>query len=744
MVVNDKRALAHIEKVTNIRPIPNADRIEQVSVLGWNLVTKKGEFADGDLCVYIEIDSRVPSDMECFKFLEDRNYKVKTIKLRKVISQGLALPISILPEGNYGIGQDVTDILKITKIQEDYDPAPISLEMKLKAHHKKLTQNRIFKKLMKYGWFRKFAFSVLIPKKKKNGWPSWVKKTDEERCLVGDTKIDTDLGLIRISDIVNKNIKCSVKSYNENTDKIEYKPIVDTQKIKKNNEILYKIGYINKGCTNRLNHVVCTSDHKFYNGKSYVRADELNIGDSIYTNEYVYDKNIYKYIYGMILGDACVRFENRKTKSGKYQDSFRICFCHGEKQLEYIKFKKNIFGSENHRLIEGKSGYSENKIYSFATDIDYGIVEDLNRMGCIQNRKFIITKEFCDNLTPESLAIWYMDDGSISHKSDSCSPSIRIATNSFSENEVKLLVDCLNNKFGIDCNIRKSKKYFDIYITVMGTKKFLDLITKFIHPSMRYKTLEEFEDIEFAIKNTQFFKSDKLIKREVLSVEKISSNAKYVYDITVDENHNFFANNILTNNCQNMPWILENKSKFIATEKLDGTSSTYTLVKKPFGKYDFIVCSRNVVQDTPSKKCFYDDNVYWEMAKKYSIESVLRYLIEDNDWITLQGETIGESIQKNKYNITGRDFYAFNLITSGAGRIDSVTARDTLKEYGIKFVPILSEEYILPDTVDELMSQVKGESKLYPTLREGIVFRNYEQGISFKCVSNDFLIKWGL
>ena len=113
MVVNDKRALAHIEKVTNIRPIPNADRIEQVSVLGWNLVTKKGEFADGDLCVYIEIDSRVPSDMECFKFLEDRNYKVKTIKLRKVISQGLALPISILPEGNYGIGQDVTDILKI-------------------------------------------------------------------------------------------------------------------------------------------------------------------------------------------------------------------------------------------------------------------------------------------------------------------------------------------------------------------------------------------------------------------------------------------------------------------------------------------------------------------------------------------------------------------------------------------------------------------------------------------------------
>ena len=62
------RKLAHIETVHNIRPIPGADRIEQVNVLGWNVITKKGEFKEGDLCIYVEIDSKMPADDERFDF----------------------------------------------------------------------------------------------------------------------------------------------------------------------------------------------------------------------------------------------------------------------------------------------------------------------------------------------------------------------------------------------------------------------------------------------------------------------------------------------------------------------------------------------------------------------------------------------------------------------------------------------------------------------------------------------------
>ena len=82
MIVNGKRALAHIEKVTNIRPIEGADNIEQCYVLGWNLICKKGEFKEGDPCVYIEIDSKVP-EREEFEFLRTKGFKVKTMKLGK-------------------------------------------------------------------------------------------------------------------------------------------------------------------------------------------------------------------------------------------------------------------------------------------------------------------------------------------------------------------------------------------------------------------------------------------------------------------------------------------------------------------------------------------------------------------------------------------------------------------------------------------------------------------------------------
>lgn len=372
-----ERKLAHIELVKNIRPIENADRIEQINVLGWNLIAKKGEFKDGDLAVYIEIDSLVPSSMECFAFLESKHYKVKSMKMRGVVSQGLALPIDILPKDNYKIGQDVTDILGIKKIQEDYVAPKVDKEVILRQTHKKMCKNKFFKYMMKFEWFRNIVFKLFIPKKRKNGFPKWVVKTDEERC-------------------------------------------------------------------------------------------------------------------------------------------------------------------------------------------------------------------------------------------------------------------------------------------------------------------------------------------------------------------------------QNMPWVLSDKSPFIVTEKLDGTSTTFTLHRKGKKRFDFYVCSRNVLQDTPNKKCFYDDNVYWEMAHKYNVENVLKKLIGDNEWITLQGETIGETIQKNKYQIKGRDFYAFNLVTEKNGKIDSVSARDILEEYGIKFVPIVDSNFILPDTIDELMDYSTGKSNLYDTLREGYVYRNYEKNISFKCVSNDFLLKWSL
>ena len=87
MIINDKRALAYIQTVHDITPIEGADNIELVHVNAWTLIAKKGEFQDGDKCVFFEIDSKLPSDNPAFEFLAAKHannmFSESWIKLKK-------------------------------------------------------------------------------------------------------------------------------------------------------------------------------------------------------------------------------------------------------------------------------------------------------------------------------------------------------------------------------------------------------------------------------------------------------------------------------------------------------------------------------------------------------------------------------------------------------------------------------------------------------------------------------------
>jgi RNA ligase (TIGR02306 family) len=140
-----ERKLASIRTITDIQPIDGADAIEVAAVGGWKVVVKKGEFRPGDLCIYCEVDSFLPIRDE-FEFLRKSSYKkmkdgsegfrLKTIRLRGQVSQGLLLPItmlvSILYKGPITIqeGEDVTERLGITKYEP---PIPAELAGKVKG-----------------------------------------------------------------------------------------------------------------------------------------------------------------------------------------------------------------------------------------------------------------------------------------------------------------------------------------------------------------------------------------------------------------------------------------------------------------------------------------------------------------------------------------------------------------------------------------------------------------------------------
>lgn len=202
---------------------------------------------------------------------------------------------------------------------------------------------------------------------------------------------------------------------------------------------------------------------------------------------------------------------------------------------------------------------------------------------------------------------------------------------------------------------------------------------------------------------------------------------------------------------ENRPYLLKDKSiKWIATEKIDGTSTTFTLKRGRWPhKDEFYVCSRNVVFDKPDKSCFYDTNVYLEMAEKYHILEHMTYMLhnvfKDCDWITIQGETYGANIQKRDYHMTNHEFRAFNFITSTGGRWNSKKMQTLLEKghYNIPCVPILEESYILPDTIEELRTYVDSETSMIDgSMREGIVFRSQDGSQSFKCVSPQYLLTY--
>lgn len=109
------RQLASIQRIKSLVPIDGADAIEKAQVLGWQLVVKKGDYKVGDFCVYCEIDSLMPNKAE-FEFLKPRKMRIKTIKLRGQVSQGICFPVTILPEGTpIEENSDVTLILGVEK-----------------------------------------------------------------------------------------------------------------------------------------------------------------------------------------------------------------------------------------------------------------------------------------------------------------------------------------------------------------------------------------------------------------------------------------------------------------------------------------------------------------------------------------------------------------------------------------------------------------------------------------------------
>lgn len=164
------------------------------------------------------------------------------------------------------------------------------------------------------------------------------------------------------------------------------------------------------------------------------------------------------------------------------------------------------------------------------------------------------------------------------------------------------------------------------------------------------------------------------------------------------------------------------------TEKLDGSSFTAYLHRGQFG-----VCSRNLeLLDTPT-------NTLWRVARELGIEDALR---RHGDGVAVQGELVGEGIQSNPYALKGQTVYFFNLFDIATrSNVPFPACVETLARLGLETVPVLDAGFSLPATIGEMVTLADGASALREaTAREGIVVRSHDQTISFKAISNTFLL----
>jgi RNA ligase (TIGR02306 family) len=116
-----QRKLVSVQTIGNLEPITDADFIEKATVMGWSLVVKKGEFQIGDRCAFFEIDSVLP-EKDWSEFMRPSKFRVKTKKMKGVLSQGLALPLWVcLPEllnsFDYEVGDDITQLCEVVKFE---------------------------------------------------------------------------------------------------------------------------------------------------------------------------------------------------------------------------------------------------------------------------------------------------------------------------------------------------------------------------------------------------------------------------------------------------------------------------------------------------------------------------------------------------------------------------------------------------------------------------------------------------
>lgn len=417
----------------------------------------------------------------------------------------------------------------------------------------------------------------------------------EEACVDGHTKIryidsNNKLKTKNISDLVNseeyKNVK--ILSYNEKLKNIEKKKINKVFKKTVKNCEVYKITTDEVvGCSFKTLQV--SSNHRLFVNNKYKTPKEVKVGDKMYLLDQCDLSDIQKQVLiGCLLGDSCLNKNNLTSLS----------ITHSIKQKELIDYEKACLQSlfDTYRKTKNNRNNPKN-IKSLGNIIRYvsketKVLKEFNdfKFNKVGNFYTKIDKEQLEKyFSPISLAFFIMDDGSItsyySKKQNKINKYIYLHTEAFDLDTQQLLIDVFKQKFNINGSICKTKKYYYIAFDSFNSDKIVSLVKDYIHPSMLYKIAEKNNDF-IDLTNNDYI----LYPTNIVDIKKEMLSSWTMYCLEVEDNHNFFANSILTGNSFETQKVYE--------KRLDAISENGCVYR--------IAGMTNFTKYSPAGKAFYD------------------------------------------------------------------------------------------------------------------------------------------
>jgi DNA polymerase I-like protein with 3'-5' exonuclease and polymerase domains/5'-3' exonuclease len=376
-------------------------------------------------------------------------------------------------------------------------------------------------------------------------------------CLNRDSLVLLSEGkTMKIGEIVNRRRSVQVLCMNERTSRIESKPVVNwSKRLGPPGQKWYKLitKYTQRSKWGTPIGPVFTPDHKVLTLAGWKTIVDLVPGDRVYTPEPQLSHPQIQLILGSCLGDGSL--ERRHDRLASFYVG------HGEKQIEYIRFKASILENVMDRPERKASGAGRGR-YENATDfwrIQTRCLRGIADLGDIMyvGGKKTITQDWLGRLDAIGFAFWYLDDGVLADSS-----SVRFIVHALSDEKVASVQAHLKEKWGFDSSLYRDKRKTNgliIALTSSSSRHFFDLIAPYVHPSMQYKLPLDYQgrfqkglldDASQAIPYCE----------EIIEVVEYEPNQRGTYRmrycIEVEDNHNFFTTTCLAKNCSDVDMTL--------------------------------------------------------------------------------------------------------------------------------------------------------------------------------------------